>query len=113
MSRNASVPAKEDFAGVVARLAAAQKRRAPGSPAYSIYVNRPVGRRLAAAAYLAGLTPNAVTAISAVFTFSAIVIIASVPPSPLIGAAGDSFSEAAMLCSGTTTPVVVPLAVTA
>ncbi|MGW9182866.1 CDP-alcohol phosphatidyltransferase family protein [Agromyces sp. NPDC055661] len=85
MSRNASVPAKEDFAGVVARLAAAQKRRAPGSPAYSIYVNRPVGRRFAAAAYLAGLTPNAVTAISAAFTFAAIAVIALAPPTPLVG----------------------------
>ena len=63
MTRDAAVPpTKERFADVVARLAAAQKRRAPGSPAYSIYVNRPIGRRLAAAAYLAGLTPNAVTA---------------------------------------------------
>jgi len=85
MSRNTSVPAKEDFASVVARLAAAQKRRSPGSPAYSIYVNRPVGRRLAAAAYLAGLTPNAVTAISAAFTFAAIAVIALVPPTPLVG----------------------------
>jgi phosphatidylglycerophosphate synthase len=85
MSRDASVPAREDFAAVVARLAAAQKRRAPGSPAYSIYVNRPVGRRFAAAAYLAGLTPNAVTAISAAFTFAAIAVIALVPPTPLVG----------------------------
>jgi phosphatidylglycerophosphate synthase len=85
MSRDASAPAREDFAAVVARLAAAQKRRAPGSPAYSIYVNRPVGRRFAAAAYLAGLTPNAVTAISAAFTFAAIAVIALVPPTPLVG----------------------------
>ena len=86
MTRDAAVPpAKERFAEVVARLAAAQKRRAPGSPAYSIYVNRPIGRRLAAAAYLAGLTPNAVTAISAVFTFSAIAVIALTPPTPLTG----------------------------
>ena len=86
MTRDAAVPpAKEHFAEVVARLAAAQKRRAPGSPAYSIYVNRPVGRRLAAAAYLAGLTPNAVTAISAAFTFSAIAVIALAPPTPLTG----------------------------
>ena len=87
MTRDAAVPpAKEHFGEVLARLAAAQKRRAPGSPAYSIYVNRPVGRRLAAAAYLAGLTPNAVTAISAAFTFSAIAVIALAPPTPLTGA---------------------------
>ena len=82
---SAGATTKEGFAQVVARLAAAQKARAPGAPAYSIYVNRPLGRLLAAAAYLAGLTPNAVTAISAVFTFSGIVIIALVPPSPLTG----------------------------
>lgn len=76
---------KEDFADVVARLAAAQKSRAPGAPAYSIYVNRPLGRLLAAAAYLARLTPNAVTAVSAMFTFSAIVLIATTPPTPLSG----------------------------
>ena len=40
----------EDFGAVVARLASAQKGRARGAPAYSIYVNRPVGRRFAAAA---------------------------------------------------------------
>ncbi len=86
MTRDAAMPpTKETFAEVVARLAAAQKRRAPGAPAYSIYVNRPVGRRLAAAAYLAGLTPNAVTAISAAFTFSAILVIALAPPTPLTG----------------------------
>jgi phosphatidylglycerophosphate synthase len=83
----AGATTKEDFAAVVARLAAAQKSRAPGAPAYSIYVNRPLGRLLAAAAYLAGLTPNAVTAISAAFTFSAIVIIAITPPTPLTGVA--------------------------
>ena len=76
---------KESFAEVVARLAAAQKARAPGAPAYSVYVNRPLGRLLAAAAYLGGLTPNGVTAISAVFTFSGIVVITSVPPVPLVG----------------------------
>ncbi|MCD2440989.1 CDP-alcohol phosphatidyltransferase family protein [Agromyces sp. SYSU K20354] len=81
----ADATTRESFAGVVARLAAAQKSRAPGAPAYSIYVNRPFGRLLAAAAYLAGLTPNAVTAISAAFTFSAIVVIAVVPPTPWIG----------------------------
>ena len=87
MTRRADDPitTRDDFAGVVARLAAAQKSRAPGAPAYSIYVNRPIGRLLAAAAYLAGLTPNAVTAISAAFTFSAIVMIAITPLTPLTG----------------------------
>ena len=82
---SAGATTNEGFAEVVARLAAAQKARAPGAPAYSIYVNRPLGRLLAAAAYRGGLTPNMVTAISAVFTFSGIVIIALVPPAPLTG----------------------------
>ena len=84
---HAAPAAKERFAEVVARLASAQKPRARGAPAYSVYVNRPIGRRLAAAAYLAGLTPNAVTAISAVCTFAAIAVIAAAPPAPLTGIA--------------------------
>ncbi len=78
---------RERYADVVARLAASQKSRARGAPAYSIFINRPLGRLLAAAAHLAGLTPNAVTGISALCTFSAIALVASVPPSPLLGVA--------------------------
>lgn len=69
------------------RLAAAQKGRGRGAPAYSVYVNRPLGRVLAAAAHALGLTPNAVTAISALFTFAGIVVIATVPASPVLGVA--------------------------
>ena len=66
----------ESYWDTVRRLSAAQKRAAPGAPAYSIYVNRRLGGYLAAAAYRVGLAPNAVTAISAVFTFSGILILA-------------------------------------
>lgn len=66
------------------RLAAAQKSR-KGGPAYSIYVNRPLGRRAAAAAHVVGLTPNGVTAISAVFSFSGIALIALGPSTVLTG----------------------------
>ncbi len=59
--------------------------RARGAPAYSIYVNRPFGRRLAAGAYLLGLTPNVVSLISAVFTFGAIILLATVPPATWLG----------------------------
>jgi phosphatidylglycerophosphate synthase len=59
-------------------LASAQKSSL-GAPAYSRWVNRPVGRVLAALSYKAGLTPNQVTAISAVFSAAAIVILALVP----------------------------------
>lgn len=62
-----------------ARLSSAQKGHARGAPAYSVYVNRRIGRALAAAAHAAGLTPNQVTAISAVHTFAAIALLAVAP----------------------------------
>ncbi len=74
-----SLPA-EGFRGTVQRLSAAQKGAA-GAPAYSRFVNRPLGRLLAALAYSAGLTPNAVTAISAAFTATGITLVATVAPS--------------------------------
>ncbi|MGO4689575.1 CDP-alcohol phosphatidyltransferase family protein [Glaciibacter sp. 2TAF33] len=74
------VVASERYADTLRRLASAQKVAAPGAPAYSIYVNRKVGRYIAAAAFRAGLTPNAVTMISAVFTFTGITAIAVAPP---------------------------------
>jgi phosphatidylglycerophosphate synthase len=72
-------PTRERYADVVARLAGAQKHT-PGAPAYSRYVNRPLGRRLAAAGYLTGLTPNIITGISAAFSFAGIAVIALVRP---------------------------------
>lgn len=50
-----------------------------------MYVNRPVGRIFAAAAFSAGLTPNQVSLISAGFTFTGIALLATVPPSALLG----------------------------
>jgi phosphatidylglycerophosphate synthase len=70
----------ESFADSMRRLASAQKGRAKGAPAYSVYVNRPVGRVFAALAHRLGLSPNGVTAVSAVFTFSGILVLALVPP---------------------------------
>nr|WP_235928902.1 CDP-alcohol phosphatidyltransferase family protein [Marisediminicola senii] len=67
------------------RLSSAQKKAAPGAPAYSILVNRPAGRLLAAAAYRAGLTPNMVTGISALFTFTGIACIALAEPTWVTG----------------------------
>jgi len=66
--------------GALDRLAAAQKT-SKGAPAYSRYVNRWLGRRFAAVAYVADLTPNKVTALSALCTFAGIALIASVAPS--------------------------------
>lgn len=72
--------ATESFADSMRRLSTAQKGRAKGAPAYSVYVNRPVGRVFAAIAYRLGLSPNGVTAVSAVFTFSGILVLALVAP---------------------------------
>lgn len=64
---------------IVRALASAQKPGA-GAGAYGRWVNRPSGRVLAAVAYKAGLTPNAVTGISALFSFSGIAAIALLRP---------------------------------
>lgn len=69
----------ESMRDALSRLSSAQKGRARGAPAYSVYVNRPVGRILAAIAYRIGLTPNQVTGVSALFTFSGIAVIAFAP----------------------------------
>lgn len=67
------------------RLAHAQKGHARGAPAYSVYVNRRLGRVLAAGAYGMGLTPNQVSVVSAVHSFVAIGLIALAPASPWVG----------------------------
>ncbi|MBO1031378.1 CDP-alcohol phosphatidyltransferase family protein [Tessaracoccus sp. SD287] len=72
------------FSDSLARLRYAQKSN-KGAPLYSILVNRPVGRVLAAAAHKAGLTPNGVTIVSALFTFSGIAVIALARPSLGVG----------------------------
>ncbi|WP_448614190.1 CDP-alcohol phosphatidyltransferase family protein [Modestobacter sp. URMC 112] len=79
-------PAGESFGTTVRRLRAAQKGAA-GAPAYSRFVNRRLGRALAAAAFHAGLTPNAVTALSALCTFTGIGLLAAVPVSGTLGLA--------------------------
>ncbi|RYF39098.1 MAG: CDP-alcohol phosphatidyltransferase family protein, partial [Comamonadaceae bacterium] len=77
----------EPIRETLARLASAQKGAAKGAPAYSIWVNRRVGRLLAVIAYRLGLTPNQVTAVSAVFTFTGIALIAFAPVSIWMGIA--------------------------
>lgn len=68
----------------VRRLSAAQKGAA-GAPAYSRFVNRPAGRLLAALAFRVGLTPNRVTALSAVCTFGGLALLGSAPWSSATG----------------------------
>jgi phosphatidylglycerophosphate synthase len=74
----------ESLRETLRRLSAAQKG-AKGAPAYSRFVNRKAGRLLAALAFHAGLTPNAVTAISAAFTATGISLLALRPASWALG----------------------------
>ncbi|MGM1029611.1 MAG: CDP-alcohol phosphatidyltransferase family protein [Actinomycetota bacterium] len=60
------------------RLRAAQKP-SRGAPAYSRFVNRPLGRPLAALAATLGLSPTQVTFASAACTFTGIACIALLP----------------------------------
>lgn len=76
--------AKPTFRATVANLASAQKP-GRGAPPYSRWINRRVGRYLAAAAYLIGLTPNQVTIISACFTYAALVLMIVIAPSWWLG----------------------------
>lgn len=76
---------EESYWDTVRRLSSFQKAAAPGAPAYSILVNRRLGRLFAALAYRAGLSPNNVTLISATFTFAAIATIALVRPNFIVG----------------------------
>jgi len=77
--------ARESYGSVLRRLAAAQKPAARSAPAYSRFVNRRLGRYLTAWAFRAGLTPNGVTAISAVWTFAALILLVVFPPSWILG----------------------------
>jgi len=75
------------YRSALVQMGTAQKNAARSAPAYSLYVNRRLGRYLAALAYTAGLTPNAVTGISAVFTFAGIALLVIFPPSLWLGVA--------------------------
>jgi phosphatidylglycerophosphate synthase len=68
------------FLAALRRLRDAQKT-AKGVSLYSRYVNRPVGRVFAAAAYRIGLTPNQVTLLSAAFSYAAVAAVAVCRPS--------------------------------
>ncbi len=82
----ATLPVDETLRATLERLAGAQKG-AVGAPAYSRFVNRKLGRLLAAVAFHARLTPNAVTGISAVFTAAALVLLVVAEPSWAVGLA--------------------------
>ena len=75
-----NTPKRYAFREDYARLRHAQKS-SKGAPLYSVVVNRPLGRIFAAAAHLLDLTPNQVTLVSALFTFTGIALVALAPPS--------------------------------
>jgi phosphatidylglycerophosphate synthase len=76
----ADAPTRRSYSSALSELRSAQKP-SKGAPAYSRYINRPLGRRIAAAASVIGLTPNMVTLISGTTTMSGIAVIALVSPS--------------------------------
>jgi phosphatidylglycerophosphate synthase len=69
----------EPWSAVRRTLAAAQKSNR-NAPAYSRWINRPVGRVFAATAYKWGLSPNQITLISAGFTAAGIIVLAVARP---------------------------------
>jgi len=105
----------ETFAETLARLGSAQKGAARSAPAYSRFVNRRLGRVCAAVAYRLRLTPNQVSAASAVFTFSGVVLLALLRPSwglglavcllLVVGYALDSADGQVARLTGTGSPV--------
>lgn len=68
-------------------LAALQDAQKPprGTAAYSRHINRPVARRVAAFLRQFGVTPNQATAISATFSATGLIVLATLRPSLLLG----------------------------
>ncbi|WP_454699854.1 CDP-alcohol phosphatidyltransferase family protein [Arthrobacter humicola] len=73
------------FNKTIHELSTAQKIATSGAPPYSVYVNRRLGKYVAAAAYLAGWSPNRVSCVSAALTFSGILLLASGPAEWWVG----------------------------
>jgi phosphatidylglycerophosphate synthase len=65
---------ERSFRRAIAELASAQKT-SRGVSLYTRFVNRPVGRVLAAACFKLGMSPNQVTAASAVFTLGGLAVL--------------------------------------
>ena len=80
------VTEKRSYGEALGRLLSEQKSTA-GVPAYLRWVNRPLGRRFAALAYVAGLTPNQVTVLSGAASAIGIVVLIVFSPTVLVGVA--------------------------
>lgn len=74
------------FREAYARLARARKDDGSGGPPYSRFINRPLGRVLAALSFRIGLTPNQVTLISGCTTFAGIILLATADATYVTGA---------------------------
>jgi phosphatidylglycerophosphate synthase len=85
-----AIASDRSFREGLIRLRSAQKP-GTGAPPYSRWINRRLGRFLAAGAWRVGATPNAVTGVSALFTFSGLALVALVPPTPWLGIAVAAF----------------------
>lgn len=66
-------------------LSRSGKKPAPGAPPYSVHINRPVGRLIAAVCAAMGISANGATAVSAVLTLGGVVLIPLAPGTPLLG----------------------------
>ncbi|MFI8501125.1 CDP-alcohol phosphatidyltransferase family protein [Streptomyces sp. NPDC085524] len=73
--------------GTALRELRGAQKSAKGVSLYSRFVNRPVGRYLAAGSYALGLTPNQVTLISAALSFAGAGLVAVAAPSWGLGPA--------------------------
>lgn len=76
--------ASQRYSEAYTSLSSAQKS-GHAVPAYTRFVNRPLGRRLAAVADVGGLTPAAVTGLSMAASFLGMLVLCLVPPLPVVG----------------------------
>jgi len=65
---------------IVRRLAETAGKSNRGAPAYTRWVNRPLGRQVAAVAFRWGRTPNQVTIANAAIIFPVLLLLAAVRP---------------------------------
>ena len=75
-----SAPSSPSYRDVVHRLASGASKSNRGAGGYTRWVNRPLGRRVAAYSYLRGLTPNQLTFVNALLIFPAMLAMALVAP---------------------------------
>jgi phosphatidylglycerophosphate synthase len=79
-----SLPDRVTYRATLGRMGAAQKP-GRGSPPYSRWINRRLGRYLAAWAFVVRLTPDQVTLLSSLMTFSALSLVIFVAPAWWLG----------------------------